>query len=113
MIRSIKDSLSKYPELRERMQSFLQQGEKITPKQWKEEIQSLQTEYDSIKKEQPKIATELAYAEVISVTTRRTLQGSFRTRTNSIIVNRIEEKGENRYNWKLASNVNVIVVRLN
>ena len=61
-----KDSLSKYPELKERMQSLLQNGEKITPKQWKAEIQSLQSEYDSIGKEQTKIATELAYAEVIS-----------------------------------------------
>jgi len=41
-------------------------GEKITPKQWKAEIQSLQSEYDSISKEQNKTATELAYAEVIS-----------------------------------------------
>ena len=61
-----KDSLSKYTELRERMQSLLQNGEKITPKQWKAEIQSLQSEYDSIGKEQSKTATELAYAEVIS-----------------------------------------------
>ena len=61
-----KDSLSKYPELKERMQSLLQNGEKITPKQWKAEIQSLQSEYDSIGKEQSKTATELAYAEVIS-----------------------------------------------
>ena len=60
------DSLSKYPELKERMQSLLQNGEKITPKQWKAEIQSLQSEYDSIGKEQTKTATELAYAEVIS-----------------------------------------------
>ncbi len=41
-------------------------GEKITPKQWNAEIQSLQSEYDSIGKEQTKTATELAYAEVIS-----------------------------------------------
>lgn len=61
-----KDSLSKYPELKERMQSLLQNDEKITPKQWKAEIQSLQSEYDSIRKEQTKTATELAYAEVIS-----------------------------------------------
>ena len=60
-----KESLAKYPELRERMQSLLQQGEKITPKQWKAEIQSLQAEYDSISKEKSKTATELAYAEVI------------------------------------------------
>ena len=60
-----KDSLSKYPELNERMQNLLQNGEKITPKQWKAEIQSLQSEYDSIGKEQTKTAAELAYAEVI------------------------------------------------
>ena len=43
--REHKDSLEKYPEIRERMQSLLEQGEKITPKQWKAEIQSLQAEY--------------------------------------------------------------------
>ena len=48
------------------MQSLLEQGEKITPKQWKEEIQSLQTEYDSISRERTKTIKELAYAEVIS-----------------------------------------------
>ena len=48
------------------MQNLLQNGEKVTPKQWKAEIQSLQSEYDSIGKEQTKTATELAYAEVIS-----------------------------------------------
>ena len=48
------------------MQSLLQNGEKITPKQWKAEIRSLQSEYDSIGKEQTKTATELAYAVVIS-----------------------------------------------
>ena len=61
-----KESLAKYPEMRERLQNLLEQGEKITPKQWKVEIQSLQAEYDSIGKEQSKTATELAYAEVIS-----------------------------------------------
>ena len=60
-----KDSLSKYAELKERMQSLLQNGEKIMPKQWKAEIQSLQSEYVSIGREQTKTATELAYAEVI------------------------------------------------
>ena len=64
--REHKDNLSKYPELKERMQSLLQNGEKVTPKQWKAEIQSLQAEYDSIGKEKSKTATELAYAEVIS-----------------------------------------------
>ncbi|MEY8336306.1 hypothetical protein AALB53_25120 [Lachnospiraceae bacterium 47-T17] len=61
-----KNSLSKYPKLKEHMQSLLQNGEKITPKQWKAEIQSLQAEYDSIGRDQTKTATELAYAEVIS-----------------------------------------------
>ncbi len=61
-----KDSLSKYPELKEYMQSLLQNGEKITSKQWKAEIQSLQAKYDSIGKEQTKIAIELAYEEIIS-----------------------------------------------
>ena len=64
--REHKESLARSPEQRERMQSLLQNGEKITPKQWKAEIQSLQSEYDSIGKEQTKTATELAYAEVIS-----------------------------------------------
>lgn len=63
--REHKDILSKYPELRERMQSLLEQGEKITPKQWKAEIQTLQAEYESIGKEKNKTATELAFAEVI------------------------------------------------
>ena len=61
-----KESLAKYPEMRERLQNLLEQGEKITPKQWKVEIQSLQAEYDSIGKEQSKTTTALAYAEVIS-----------------------------------------------
>ncbi len=61
-----KESLAKYPEMRERLQNLLEQGEKITPKQWKAEIQSLQVEYDRISKEKSKTATELAYAEVIS-----------------------------------------------
>ena len=61
-----KESLAKYPEMRERLQNLLEQGEKITPKQWKAEIQSLQSEYESISKEKSKTATELVYAEVIS-----------------------------------------------
>ncbi|MDE6714275.1 MAG: hypothetical protein K2K20_11105, partial [Lachnospiraceae bacterium] len=36
------ESLTKYPEMRKRLQNLLEQGEKITPKQWKAEIQSLQ-----------------------------------------------------------------------
>lgn len=46
------------------MQILLQGDEKVTPKQWKAEIQSLQSGYDSIGKEQTKTVTELAYAEV-------------------------------------------------
>ncbi len=61
-----KENLAKYPEMREKSQKLLEQGEKITPKQWKAEIQSLQTEYDRIGKEQAVTATELAYVEVIS-----------------------------------------------
>ena len=45
-----KESLEKYLEMRERLQNLLEQGEKITPKQWKAEIQSLQAEYDSMEK---------------------------------------------------------------
>lgn len=60
------ESLAKYPEMHERLQNLLEQDEKITPKQWKAEIQSLQAEYDSISREKSKTATELAYAEVIS-----------------------------------------------
>lgn len=44
----------------------MEQGKKITPKQWKAEMQSLQAKYDSISKKKSKIATELACAEVIS-----------------------------------------------
>ena len=48
------------------MQSLLQNGEKIPPKQWKAEIQSLQAKYNNIGREHTKTAIELAYAEVIS-----------------------------------------------
>ena len=68
-----KESLAKYPEMRERLQNLVRKnepsvhlGEKITPKQWRAEIQSLQSEYDSISNEKSKTAIELAYAEVIS-----------------------------------------------
>ena len=47
----------------------------------------MQSEYDSIGKEQTKTATELAYAEVISYN-KKTLRGSFRTRADSITDNR-------------------------
>lgn len=61
-----KESLAKYHEMREKLQKLLEQGEKIAPKQWKAEIQSLQAEYDRIGKVWAVTATELAYAEVIS-----------------------------------------------
>lgn len=52
--------------MREKLQKLLEQSEKITPKQWKAELQSLQAEYDRISREQAVTTTELAYAEVIS-----------------------------------------------
>ena len=61
-----KESLAKYPEMREKLQSLLEHGEKITPKQWRAEIKSLQAEYDRISREQALTAKELAFAEVIS-----------------------------------------------
>ena len=76
------ESLTKYPEMRERLQNLLEQGEKITPKQWKAEIQSLQSEYDSISKEKSKTATELAYAEVISYN-RKNLERELQMRADS------------------------------
>ncbi len=65
------DSVMKLTENREwgakqkKIYDLDENGEKITPKQWKAEIQSLQSEYDCIGKEKSKTATELAYAEVI------------------------------------------------
>ena len=88
-----KDSLLKYPELKERMQSLLQNGEKITPKQWKAEIQSLQSEYDSIGKEQTKTATELAYAEVISYN-KKNLERELQNE------NRQQNRQQSRTKWK-------------
>ena len=78
------------------MQSLLQNGEKITPKQWKVEIQSLQAEYDSIGKEQTKTATELAYAEVISYN-KKNLEREFQNESRQhnkqqIKINRREEE---------------------
>lgn len=61
-----KESLDRYPELKERMDNLLHEGEKKTPKQWKAEIKSLRSEYDALNKAQGRTATELAFAEVIS-----------------------------------------------
>ncbi|MBP3458762.1 MAG: hypothetical protein J6K58_06105 [Lachnospiraceae bacterium] len=52
--------------MRKKLQKLLEQSEKITPKQWKAELQSLQAEYDRISREQAVTTTELVYAEVIS-----------------------------------------------
>ena len=100
-----KDSLSKYSELKERMQNLLQNGEKITPKQWKAEIQSLQSECNSIGKEQTKNATELVYAEVISYNKKnleRELQNESRqqNRQQSKIHKRREEEIVAKYTIK-------------
>ncbi len=88
-----KDSLSKYSELKERMQSLLQNGEKVTPKQWKSEIQSLQAEYDSIGKEKSKTATELAYAEVISYN-KKNLEGELQNES------RLHNKQQSKTKWR-------------
>ena len=86
-----KESLAKYPELKERMQNLLEHGEKITPKQWKAEIRSLQSERDSISKEQSKTATELAYAEVISYN-RKNLERELQ--------NESRQQGRQQSKWK-------------
>ena len=107
-----KDSLSKYPELKERMQSLLQNGEKITPKQWKAEIQSLQSEYDSIGKEQTKTATELAYAEVISYNyNKKNLEREFQNESRQHNKQQSKTKRrEEEIKWKFDSIMNVIMV---
>ena len=90
-----KDSLSKYPEKKERIQSLLQNGDKITPKQWKAEIQSLQSEYDSIGREQTRTAAELAYAEALSCNKKnleRELQNESRQRNRQQSRTRRREK---------------------
>jgi hypothetical protein len=97
--REHKDELAKYPELKERMHNLLGQGEKITPKQWKAEIKSLQAEYDTIGKEQSKTATELAYAEVISYNKKnleRELQNESRHQAISQIANRQQSRAKRR-----------------
>lgn len=85
-----KESLEKYPEMREKLQSLLEHGEKITPKQWRAEIKSLQEEYDRISREQALTAKELAYAEVISYN-KKNLEREFRNESrqqNRAAVNR-------------------------
>ncbi len=56
-------------------------------KQWKAEIQSLQSECDSIGREQTKTATELAYAEVISYN-RKKFNVNFIVKTGVFLYNR-------------------------
>jgi hypothetical protein len=93
--REHKDELAKYPELKERMHNLLGQGEKITPKQWKAEIKSLQAEYDSIGKEQSKTATELAYAEVISYN-KKNLERELQNESRHQAINQIANRQQNR-----------------
>ena len=79
--------------MRERMYKLLNEGEKITPKQWRQEIKTLQAEYDSIGREQTKTATELAYAEVISYNKKnleRELQNEGRQQ------NKMQSRGKRR-----------------
>jgi len=90
-----KDSLSKYPGLKESMQSLLQNGEKVTPKKWKAEIQSLQAGYNSISKEKSKIATELAYAEVISYN-RKNLERELQNESRHQSVHRTDYRQQGR-----------------
>jgi hypothetical protein len=63
--REHKAELEKYPELKQKMDNLLSEGEKMTPKKWKAEIKALQADYESIAKEQSEVAMDLAYAEVI------------------------------------------------
>ena len=98
-----KDCLSKYSELKERMQSLLQNGEKIMPKQWKAEMQSLQSECYSSGKEQTKTAAELAYAEVISYNRKnleRELQNESRQIEHRIQTQIIQNKKRNNVELK-------------
>ena len=79
--------------MRERMYKLLNEGERITPKQWRQEIKTLQAEYDSIGREQTKTATELAYAEVISYNKKnleRELQNEGRQQ------NKMQSRGKRR-----------------
>ena len=79
--------------MRERMYKLLNEGERITPKQWRQEIKTLQAEYDSIGREQAKAATELAYAEAISYNRKnleRELQNEGRQQ------NKMQSRGKRR-----------------
>jgi hypothetical protein len=68
--REHKAELEKYPELKQKMDNLLNEGEKMAPKKWKAEIKALQADYDSIAKEQSVAAMDLAYAEVIDYNKR-------------------------------------------
>jgi hypothetical protein len=68
--REHKAELEKYPELKQKMNNLLNEGEKMAPKKWKAEIKALQADYDSIVKEQSVAAMDLAYAEVIDYNKR-------------------------------------------
>ena len=104
-----KESLAKYPEIRERLQNLLEQGEKIIPKQWKAEIQSLQSEYDRISKEKSKTATELAYAEVISYN-KKNLERELQNESRQL--NRQQgrvKRGRKKFNVNFIVNTNIFL----
>lgn len=48
------------------MASLLDNGEKINPEKWRAEIRSIEKEMDSLRSRRSKVATALAYAELIS-----------------------------------------------
>ena len=73
------------------MQSLSQNGEKITPKQWKAKIQSLQSEYDSIQ-ETDQDRHKISLCGSISYN-KITLRGNFRTRAYSRTGNKARPNG--------------------
>jgi len=96
------ESLAKYPEMRGRLQNLIGENEssihlggKITPKQWKTEIQCLQSEYDSIGREKSKAATELAYAEVIDYN-RKNLERELQNESRRQSVHRLDYRQQGR-----------------
>lgn len=64
--REHKKDIDKFPQVRSRMASLLDNGEKIDPEKWRAEIRSIEKEMDSLRSRRSKAATALAYAELIS-----------------------------------------------
>ena len=64
--REHKKDIDKFPQVRSRMASLLDNGEKIDPEKWHAEIRSIEKEMDSLRSRRSKAATALAYAELIS-----------------------------------------------